>query len=371
MISFKTVIVGLKHRQVDRPLLEKILRSNISFQKEPTNPFDPFAVQCISAGYHFGYIEGKKAKEFGELLERSSNYKIDISSYDEYKIHIGVDFVLGEDNLSLAGRDVEFVGIDEGNAAGIYEISFLYNHQRFCYVGQSININSRLRRHYRELSSSAHHNNTLQEAWAQDHKAFDHRILIPCPSNLDGFDRQVFLFRKEIASIENSDIPTVNKISADLVLTEDSALQLRKIVSRVKSRLKVARGSALIEKEKIGQKIIDAGIMKEERFWDGWQRGGQPDRYLTVKASNVLTWMNKTRYGMMDRRPPIDRDHPLYKQLHAALNSQQQKVAAIDSKKKFVDDFLRNLEDKGKYELCELKKLDHFLNIVDEYLKEV
>ena len=352
-------IVGMKHRSVTPSHLKSIVERPITLKREPTNKFDEFAIQCWSDNLHFGYIEAVSSEKITHLLDESSNYQINVSEFDEYKVRVEISF---ESDRKV----IKFEKIPDGDVSGIYQISFIYEGDRYCYFGQSNNINTRLQSHYRNLGNMEHHNDIMQKSWLRNKASFNHRIVERCPRHMDGFDKQVFLFRKEMYYIENSEFPTANKIDADLVITEESLIEIKNFVSLVKSRLKKSRESHLLNKERIGQKIIDVGIMKEEKFWDGYQHAGQPKKYLSVKASNVLTWLNKKRYGMMDYQPRIDRNHPMFETLSASLQREQNHIALIDKNRKFLDNFFGDFKNRGKFETCKIDDLDAFLKILDE-----
>lgn len=71
---------------------------------------------------------------------------------------------------------------------GIYKITNTLNDK--CYVGKSINVRSRLKTHYRELSNDTHHNYLLQHDFNLCGEAFfDVSILIECKEEeLDDYE---------------------------------------------------------------------------------------------------------------------------------------------------------------------------------------
>jgi len=82
-----------------------------------------------------------------------------------------------------------------------------------------------------------------------------------------------------------------------------------------------------------------------------------------IKPTNVLTWLNKTRYGYLDRTPDIDRSHILYEKLHRALKLVQREIENISIEKKIIETFPEGIKTKNsKYETIEQKSLSKFLN---------
>jgi len=353
-------IVGLKYHNIDRLRLKKIVENQITLVKEPTNKFDKFAVQCWSDGHHFGYIEATVSQKITYMLNKSNDYLVDVLTYDDFKVRVLIYF-------EIPKVEYQYLKMPDGDLPGIYEISFMLGATKYCYIGQSGNINRRLQSHYHNLSNLQHHNDLVQKAWLDDKSKFIHRIIEFCPENLGKLDRQIFLFKREIFHIKNSKIPTVNKIDADLVFTKEAFKEIQSLVHHVKSQLKQERLLIISEKEKIGQRIIDLGIIKEERFWDGYQRAGEADRYLEIKASNILTWLNKSRYGTLDYRPKINSDHPMFDNLKENLNAKHQKVSIIDHNRRFLDNFTSAFKNKGKHETCKIEQLDKFLEIISDH----
>lgn len=357
MRRVKTKLVGFKYRNIDELQIKKIVNKPIKLKKEPTNKFDNFAVQSLSDDIHFGYIEAASSEKISILLDKSEHYKIKIIDFDQYKISILITF----DHI---GQSVEFAKLPNGDIPGIYQISFKSHGHPFCYIGQSLNINSRLRTHYRNLENLSHHNGIMENAWVTNKKSFSHCILERCPENLSALDRRVFLFKKEFTYILNSKITTANKIDADFVIDKESLFEIKNLVGEVKSQLKKNRAIQLQNKETIGQKIIDVGIMQEEKWWDGWIRDGEPRRYLHVKASNILSWLNKTRYGRLEWQPSINRHHPLYGDLYKRLKAAHDEVIMINKKRKFLDEFMDRFKKKEKYETCKVDELERFIEIL-------
>jgi len=362
----KTKIVGLKYRGISQNFVKNLIGSEVSFILEPENKYDRFAIKCVANGLHFGYVSKNDSTVFTGLIKIARKITIEITSFDEYKIDIEALFDIPDHE----NKDVknQFIELQNGNTAGIYEISFFstITHETKCYIGQSNNINRRLKTHDPELGHDRHHNLALQEAWNLNSQSFRHRILQICPLNIDEFEKQIWLFRKETEHIKLSEITTVNKIDADLVLTNNARSKLSAIVKATISALRENRKNAILVKESIGQEVIDCGILKEEKFWDGWQRGGSREKkYLSIKASNVLTWLNKSRYGMLEYRPKIDFSHPRYKVLKEELNFAHKKVKNLDRNVKKVKEFLYAIENKDRYETCKIEFLEEFLFIVE------
>jgi len=112
---------------------------------------------------------------------------------------------------------------------GIYGIIFRLNGTEFMYVGQSVDVKKRIIQHQSQLESLSHQNDYLQEGWDQNSQSFEYKILERVPDGLNGMQRQIFLFQREVYWIENCHKVSANKISGDLVLTKESKLELSTI----------------------------------------------------------------------------------------------------------------------------------------------
>ena len=346
-----TKIVGLNHQNVAEHELTTLVKYPIQLKREPSNKFDKYAVQCSSGSRMLGYIEAKNSQQVSNFLSTKSPYQVNVKDFDPYSIRVELVF----DHKDV---EVEFDKLVDGDDAGIYEIGFIYNNDRHCYIGQSANINKRLSSHIRELTKLGHHNSTMQGGWMQNPKAFKYRVLHLVPKHLTGLNRQIYLFEKELYYIEKSACPTANRIAADLVLSTESSQELENIVKEVKTKIKNLRGILIADKERIGQKIIDAGIIKAVKV---------ARSNVTVQASNVLTWLNKTRYGMLEYKPHIDRANSQYQFLVGSLKSQQKRIELVDQQKKFLDEFIKENKHKGKFDVIKMEQVQRFLSVVKEY----
>jgi hypothetical protein len=227
-----------------------------------------------------------------------------------------------------------------------------------------VNVNKRLQTHYRELSNHEHHNESVQKAWGSNPKSFHHKILQVCPQNLTPLQKQIFLFEKELEFIYLSENTCANVIDGDLVFTADAKLEFENIIKYIKLRVKEVRSLEIYKKEKIGEVILDTGVM---------DRISMPRSGIEIKESNVLTWINKSRrYSNFDYMPTIRRENPFYEPLVKALKTQQKRVMEIDADKKLVDEFRDSLlKHKGKYDTCDLESLNEFQTIMKKYEKSV
>jgi hypothetical protein len=342
-------IVGMQHRNLSATFSNNLYADRIKLVPEPHNKHDRYAVMCIFDGTHFGYIEKEKSALIAQLIKHSTSYKIEIVKKDEFVINIRL-------TVEPKINEVEFVKLANGDISGIYEIQYMYNGNRFKYIGQSVNINNRLRQHYNDLANFTHHNKWLQEAWSKSSHSFQCKVLDSLPANISPLHQQFRLFQLELNRITEAGDSCVNAIPGDLVLTADALVELDKLIQFLKKRMKYKRIVLSYEKEKLCDLILDVGILKRHKI-----SGNE------IKSSNVLSWLNKDSWSVFDYRPNIDSGHRLYSPLVKALRDQQQKIVTVDSDKKYIDKFRENASDKNKYETCDMKSLQIFLKIVDTY----
>ena len=350
MASLNTKIVGLKHKGIDRAFVENVIASRIKLVAEPTNRHDKHAVMCVFDGIHFGYIEKEKSLVVSEIIRTTPNYEISIGEKDGFKIEITVNFESDCD-------DFRFEALSNGDKPGIYEISFNFNTFNLKYIGQSVNINARLRQHYRELSRLSHYNNTMQQAWIKDKQSFKSRVIDSVPLGLSPLHQQILLFELEIRHIELAGNQSVNALAGDLVFTTDSLAEFDDLILLLKKQIRNRRKVLAYQKETICDLILDVGILRRHKI-----SGNE------IKSSNVLTWINKVRHSPFDYIPPINRSHYLYGPLVDALKTQQRQIVECDEHKKYVDSFKSSLiGNKTKYQTCEMKSLQKFLKILGMY----
>ena len=354
MASLGTKIVGLKHRAVTPEFLRTLVGSSIILQAEPENDHDRFALKAIFNGIHFGYIEKEKSEYITTLLANDVSPKIKVLSFDEFKVSIQIVFDTTQEQVS-------FRPLPKGNAAGIYCLRFKISDTPVVYIGQSNNINKRLQQHFATLTALKHHNPTMQSAWESNKSSFTTQILHLAPDDLSSFELQVWLFEKELLFIEKNLDFAVNAIDGDLVFTKRALLEFEKLIKLTLTQIKLQRQIYVERKNQVGQEIIDKGIIKEGIFGRV-----NPD---IIKASNILTWLNKTRYGWLDYRPSIDTNNSFYKPLLKKIKEEQEKVAAIDSDKWFLNHFVaEEIKNKEKYQTCELQVLTRVRKIFNKYI---
>lgn len=88
------------------------------------------------------------------------------------------------------------------NKSGIYCIENMINNKK--YIGQSVNIKDRWRRHFSELSHNCHHNNYLQNSWNKyGEDNFTFYVLEYCP--IEDLDKKEIYYINFYNSLNRDD----------------------------------------------------------------------------------------------------------------------------------------------------------------------
>lgn len=117
----KVKIVGLQHRNTTKEFISKLSASSIGFEREPKNPYDKFAVKCISEGVHFGYVEKKYSKLISTLIVNGGKLEKKIDRKEESFIELGANpnakTIKGNTARDIAKQHKNFVVSDILNEA--------------------------------------------------------------------------------------------------------------------------------------------------------------------------------------------------------------------------------------------------------------
>lgn len=349
-------IVGLQYRNVNDDFIAQIQPQKIEFTKEPKNKFDKFAVKAIFKDTHFGYVEQKYSKLFTALLNKNISFVIEIVQRDKFHLTLKVTFP----NFSpITFQNGEW----NSDLSGIYQVKFVSQALTRCYIGQSINIAKRLKQHQQDLNKFTHHNIEMQTAWIEDPKSFVTKLLYKSPEKSSALEKQIDLFKKEILFINQFISESVNAIQGDLVFTNESLKEFLEIIKVFKKRVSEKRALKLYQKEQLGKLILDVGIM---------DRISLPRTKEYVKDSNVLTWINKKRYGVLDYVPKIRSSVKGYEVLISSLKNLQNEIEEISRHKSYIESFKSTLIYKNDYfDTCSLEKLDQFFLIIEKYNSDI
>lgn len=359
----KVNIVGLQHRNLTKDFISKIGQLEISFKCEIDNKYDKNAVQCISHGVHFGYIEKDKSEYINTLINSSNQFTYKILSKDEYKVcleltirQLSIESYLNNSTVNAINK----VKIPkDANQSGIYRINFAIDDVKLSYIGQSSNITKRIQSHLKELKNQTHHNKRLQNGWLRNPNSFEIEVLYKSTDNSSALNKQIELFEKELYYIELESGTEVNSIDGDLVFTKESIDEFDAMTKEFKKVVKQIRTVENHKKEMLGKLILDLRIM---------DRVNKRLQYAEVKDTNVITWLNKKRYSPLDYVPQIRREVKGSKELIDAIQELNSKLKNVSIDTVFANDFKKSLFKKRRtYETCDRRKLKLFIDTMKDY----
>jgi len=348
-------IVGLQHHNLPNDFVTRLEPSSIIFEREPKNLHDKNAIKCISKNCHFGYVEKDKARLLTNLILTSKNiYKIKIIKRDTHKVEVEVNFL----NKNLL-KDLKLS--EKGKFSGIYQIKFRIESNFYYYIGQSLDINKRLKQHSKNLEEQNHHNITMQCSWIEDSSSFSCQILYQAKNETSPLQKQIELFEKELYYIAEKGSSSVNAIDGDLVFTKEAVGEFEAMNKVFAKRVGELRKVKVYQKEKLGKLILDVGIFDRN----------QP-RGINIKETNVLSWLNKKPHSVFDYIPRQRTDVVGYSELVKAIRNLQEKISQIDVDKGFVGRFKDSLfKKKGSFETCNFKELNLYLTTLGDYREDI
>lgn len=230
-------LVGLGHHSPPFDVVSELKKCVPTLQREPSNKHDKNAVKVLLKGHMVGYIDTKSAVRVSAILETGVKYQIKFR--EQYKSSIGMDFIF-EFNDKL----IKYPELAIEKQIGIYKISFKNDAE--VYIGQSNQLNDRLKAHWKELHSYSHANINLQKSWINyGERNIKVSIIEVPPDNINSEIRlQKWLEERERYWIKayKSKTTCMNITDGELVLT-------KKAINEFTS----------------GQKVFDARIRSEKK----------------------------------------------------------------------------------------------------------
>lgn len=218
--SIKTSVVGLAYYGFTPELARKIDSGlALSLKAEPENIHDENAVAVYAVGVKIGHIRRAEAAQIAGAIRVGSRISINLSANTAQ----GGDGYFPVD-VSVEG-DSEVDGrprVADGKVAGIYRITC--STMGYYYIGQSLDVNARIKEHFGSLSLGVHSNSGLQRVWTDlGGDDFFADLVEAAPAGLVGVERQLWLSDKEKFYIElgKKSGLCVNKYPGGLVLTQE------------------------------------------------------------------------------------------------------------------------------------------------------
>lgn len=177
------------------------------------------------------------------------------------------------------------VGAARRDAGGIYMIYCAADAK--CYVGQSVNINSRIGHHKRELRGSKHHNSYLQAAWNKHgEETFRFAALENCPKDLLN-DREEFW----VSRIDRDRLFNLGSVGNSFPRTAENR---RRISAGLKGRPRSAEHCRHISEAKKGKPVSPESVV---RLREGLVRFNASGKRKDAYTAEVKAKMSITRTG--------------------------------------------------------------------------
>lgn len=177
-------------------------------------------------------------------------------------------------------------GAARRDAGGIYMIYCAADAK--CYIGQSVNINSRIGHHKRELRSNKHHNSYLQAAWNKHgEEAFSFAALENCPKDQ--------LNDRELAWVTRIDLDRLFNLGSVGDSFPRTAENRRRISEGLKGRTRSAEHCRNISDAKKGKPVSPEALAKLREGIARYNASGKRKTVFTAEAKAKMSASRKGR----------------------------------------------------------------------------
>jgi len=225
-ITREAFLVGMKYHGFSLVPGQAIPSDAIVLRREPSNPYDPNAIAVYISGTIAGHIDKRSAAVIGPILDGGARWRVGpVLSANAASSSIPLKIVLEQETQSIHPPK-----LSSEKATGIYLISIRGFDE--VYVGQSRDINERIKSHWRELNHGVHSNPMMRRLWQEKGgKHFDAAIIEEAPAGLNNLDLSLWLQSKEEQWIDHYDVRSgvLNFDSPNLVLTGVERADARKL----------------------------------------------------------------------------------------------------------------------------------------------
>lgn len=329
-MDFSFKIVGLKHQKFSPPPGAEVKPSGLKFKRDKRNKFDYYAVAVYLDSKQIGFVEREFSRSIACLLDARMAFDFQISEVDSYWIRIkcllsGMNKVSFPETSSLP------------NTPGIYALRLrCLNGEIESYIGQSTNVRRRVGEHFSNLKKLTHHSYPLQSLWLSAHKTMEAVLLEEIIGQTKAETAELLLLFEDeyIQKTPN----TLNIIEAELSDSEGGRALLQQEVAALRSDAGKIRKVLSGRKVEIGGLAIKMNLIST-KYWHS-------ERPLT--ASNVLTWLKKTKRSPLDWVPQVKTDHALYCPIRDSLQRLTNKIGRIGQDIKRAEELAAKLNRSEK-----------------------
>jgi predicted GIY-YIG superfamily endonuclease len=200
-ITRDAFLVGMKYYGYDLQSRGSTRSDTIVLKREPSNRYDSNAIAVVISGVIAGHLDKKSAEIIAPLLDGGARWRVEPIRPD----HAGSASIPLKIVIEQETQSVPAPKLAPAKAVGIYKIS-IRNFDEI-YIGQSRDINQRVKSHWRELNHRIHSNPKMRELWDEiGGDKFDAEIVEEAPKGLTDHDLSFWLQSREEHWIRHHDI---------------------------------------------------------------------------------------------------------------------------------------------------------------------
>ena len=197
----------------------------IVLKREPSNRYDSNAIAVVISGAIAGHLDKKSAEIIAPLLDNGARWRVAPIRPD----HAGAASIPLKIVIEQETQSIPPPKFGPTKSIGIYKIS-IKNFDEI-YIGQSRDINQRIKSHWRDLDHSVHSNPQMRRLWNQvGGKQFSAEIVEEAPKGLNDHDLSHWLQAREEHWIEYYDrrCGVLNFDTPNVVLVGDERVEARR-----------------------------------------------------------------------------------------------------------------------------------------------
>lgn len=230
-ITRDAFLVGMKYHNFSLPARGMVSSDAIRLTREPANPYDSNAIAVFISGAMAGHLDKKSTAIIAPIIDSGALWRVEqINCEKTYSSSIPLKIILEQEVQSISPPRLA-----HGKVAGVYRISIRGFPE--IYVGQSRDMNERIRSHWRELAHSVHSNPVMRQLWkTMGGDEFEGGIIEAAPPGLNDHDLSLWLQSREeywiehydrLVGVMNFDAPNVVLVGAERLETRNRRLAAR------------------------------------------------------------------------------------------------------------------------------------------------
>lgn len=224
-ITRDALLLGMKHHGFVFPAGALVPSEAIALRRDPHNQHDPNAIAVLISGVMAGFIDKQNAQIIAPLLDKGAKVSVGaIAKGPTVRTSVPLKIVLEQNFQAIPPPKLA-----AGKVIGIYLIEI--EHCSEVYIGQSRDINERIKSHWRELNHGVHSNPELRRLWERyGGHTFKARIIDVAPTECTDQKLSAWLQDRELHWISHYDelVGVYNFDTPQMILTGEDRLLERK-----------------------------------------------------------------------------------------------------------------------------------------------